>query len=884
MNSDSIDWLKKFMEAGGDDAPAPGPLRRVGKYDVVSEIGRGGTSVVYKAIDPDLKRPVALKVLRDAQGHPALIERLHREATAAATLKHPNIVSIHEVGTILNHDRDALHFIAMDYVDGKNLAEAAAQMSPRERLEILLTVARTVAFAHERGVVHRDLKPENILVEAATRVEPSGLRWHVWLTDFGLAKIIGGEDLTRSGVVLGTPHYMSPEQVRGRSREMGPATDVWALGVMLYEILTARRPFDGETALEIYDHIVREEPASPRKGSTRVSADLDTVTLKALDKNPAARYPDARALAEDLERCLRDEPISTRPAGLVRKSWRKLRKNPLPYGLGAGMAAVILVAVGFGLVGRAERRETLQAFRHTARTVLEAALTLRRAGLNAKMREYLPPMEEAYRQASSRAPELAELDYLMGRMHRALMQDDKALAYQEAALRKDPGYAAALYERAVLTFKKYVEEVERAPDGNGTGGQDGEGWKPELAACLESMARDCSNLLAGPHHGLDAARLFVARGMLAYGRGQFADAHSLLEEAARADPLLDEVWQALGRTVRLGTAPGFEERDRRYRTEEASYTQGLLRDQGYVPYLLRRGFIRIARGHFYAEHGRDPAADFRDGEKDLTEALEKEPASFDARLRRASGRMFRGVYSCPPGSDPLEAFQLAEADLLELTPRPYDPLTPDAWRTLGAVRQYRSRYLLSRAEDPLPGFASARAAFERSLAVSKKDQDLAGGHVQLGQLLADWATHLWRTHRDPSALFKQMEDHFARGIALHPDSDWYYRLRATGLISMAEHRETRSEDPFADYARAEDDLGRAIRLRKDLTSAWKERARLRFGRGTAWEKRGEKERARQDYSAAANDYLQTFSLNPLLEPELGARMAEAKKKASEVAE
>src|SRR5438477_91232 len=237
MSTDSIDWLKNFIEPGGGEGPGRGAgtdrsfPRRLGKYDVLSEIGRGGTSIVYKAMDPDLKRTVALKVLRDAV-HPVLIERLHREATAAASLRHPNIVSVHEVGTILGPDGGALHFIAMDYVEGRNLAEAAAEMSPAERLEVIHSVAQTAAFAHEQGIVHRDLKPENILLEPATRVESSGLRWRVWLTDFGLAKIIGGEDLTRSGTVLGTPHYMSPEQVRGRAREMVPATDVWALGVM----------------------------------------------------------------------------------------------------------------------------------------------------------------------------------------------------------------------------------------------------------------------------------------------------------------------------------------------------------------------------------------------------------------------------------------------------------------------------------------------------------------------------------------------------------------------------------------------------------------------------------------------------------------------------
>jgi len=882
MSTDSIDWLKKFIEAGGGEGPAGTDRsfpRRLGKYDVLSEIGRGGTSVVYKAMDPDLKRAVALKVLRDAV-HPVLIERLHREATAAAKLRHPNIVSIHEVGTILGPDGGALHFIAMDYVEGRNLAEAAGEMTSAERLEILLAVAQTAAFAHEQGIVHRDLKPENILVEPATKVESSGLRWRVWLTDFGLAKIIGGEDLTRSGAVLGTPHFMSPEQVRGRARETGPSTDVWALGVMVYECLTTRRPFDGQTALEIYDQIVHEEPRPPRKANPQISVDLETLTLKALEKDPSARYSDARAFAEDLARGLRDEPISTRPAGVALKSWKKVRKNPLPYALGLGMAAIFAVAVGLAVIGRAERQESLLAFRDKARLALDAALALRRAGANSKMREFLPPLEEAYRKASSRAPENAEVDYLIGRMFRALLEDEKALEYQASALRKDPAYGPARYERAVLTFKKYLQDLERPSEG----GEESDRLKPDIARQRESMVGDCSAVLAGRQEGLTAANLLVARGMLAYGRGQLAEARPLLEEAARADPLLDEVWLILGRTVRLGTAPEFEERERKYRAEEESYTQGLLRDAGFVPYLFRRGQLRMSRGHYFAEHGRDPSPDFAAAEKDLSDALEKDKTAFDIRLRRANNRVFRAVYERPPVSDPMEQFRLAEADFLELSARPFQPLTPDVWRSLGAIRLERGRYLLGQGRDPVPEFASAQPPMEKSLQISNAKGDIGAAHAFLGRLYATWASHLWKTNRDPSDWFQKAENHFEAATKMQPQDSWYRRLRATGLVSRAEYRESRLEDPFGDYALAEDDLQRAIELRKDFTSAWRERAQLRFGRGAAWERRGQKERARQDYSAAANDYLETLSLNRLLRSELEPRLAEAKKKAAELGE
>jgi tetratricopeptide (TPR) repeat protein len=874
MSTESIDWLKSFLGADGSEAGGePSPPERIGKYQVLSEIGRGGTSIVYKAIDPDLSRPVALKVLREAHVHPVLIERLHREATAAARLRHANIVSIHETGTILRPDGSALHFIAMDYVDGRSLAEFSAAMTPEERLQILLAVARTVAFAHDQGIVHRDLKPENILIDPAGRDESAGARGHVWLTDFGLAKIIGGEDLTRSGVVIGTPHYMSPEQVRGRSRETGPATDVWALGVMLYEAIAGRRPFEGQTALEIYEQIVREDPPPPLKGNTRYPSDLDTLVLKALEKDPAARYPDARALAEDLARCLRDEPISTRPAGVTRKAWRRARKNPLSSTLAVALAGLFLVALALGAAGRAERRESLNAFRTQARLALDAALALRRAGANERMREFLPPLEEAYRQASARAPDLAEVDYLIGRMHRALIQNDQALEYQESALRKNPSYRPALYERAVLLFEKAPLDLSETTPAPGA----------EVRS-RESLIRDCARLVDGPRQDLDEAQVLVARAMLAFARGQPAEARSVLEEAARADPLLDEVWQILARASRLGTASTIDERERKFREEEESYSQGLERDKGFLPYLIRRGHLRVARGHYMAEHGRDPTADFDLAEADLNRALEMESSSFDALLWRCLGRLYRAHYKMPPGADPLEDFRRAEADAEALTRRPPQPQTWQSWRIKGDTFFLRGKYLAAHGRDPKPDFVAARTTYRKALEIGRGNQEIAGSHANLGQLLGEWAAHLARGGQEADAAFKESEEHFARSVKMLPDNPWYLRWRATVVVARAEYREARGGDPFTDFALAEEDLARTVRLQKDMTSAWKERARLHFSRASAWEKRGEKDRAQREFAASAQDYVEAFALNPSLQRDLAGRMKEAQRKAAELAE
>jgi tetratricopeptide (TPR) repeat protein len=285
-----------------------------------------------------------------------------------------------------------------------------------------------------------------------------------------------------------------------------------------------------------------------------------------------------------------------------------------------------------------------------------------------------------------------------------------------------------------------------------------------------------------------------------------------------------------------------------------------------------------------AEHGRDPTADFDLAEADLNQALEKDPASFDALLGRALGRLYRAVYKMPAGADPLGDYEQAQKDTEELTRRPSQVLTWQAWHLKGDVFFLRGRYLGMRGRDPVADFSAAKTTYLKALEIGRNDPEIAGDRASLGQLLAAWASHAWRSGQDPADLYKEAEEHFARAVKMVPDNPWQLRWRATGLVSRAEYHESRGADPFTDYAQAEDDLVQAIRMQKDMTTAWKERAQLHFGRGAAWEKRGEKERARREFSASAQDFLQAFSLNPSLQAEFGSRMTEAQKKAADLGE
>lgn len=311
-------------------------LRYFGDYELLEEIARGGMGVVYKARQGKLKRVVALKmILAGKLADERDVLRFEREARAAAKLAHPNIVAVHEVG-----EHEGQHFFSMDFVDGPSLAAAIRDepLCARGAAELVKSVAEAIHAAHVQGTVHRDLKPGNVLLDAEG--EP-----HV--TDFGLAKVLeGGEessDLTTSGQILGTPSYMSPEQAEGKHDLVGPASDVYSLGAILYACLVGRPPFVAESPMDTLLQVIRDEPVPPRMLNSRIPRDLETICLKALQKRPHERYGTAELLADDLGRFLRNEPITARPIGRFERGWRWCRRNPTVASLLA-LVAVLLVA------------------------------------------------------------------------------------------------------------------------------------------------------------------------------------------------------------------------------------------------------------------------------------------------------------------------------------------------------------------------------------------------------------------------------------------------------------------------------------------------------------------------------------------------------------
>jgi len=361
--------MEQVMGVGGDDqaltAPRSAPEAHedeypsIPGYEIIRVVDQGGMGIVYEARQMELGRTVAVKMISGVRSAPSLLARFRAEAAASARLQHPNFVQIFEVGQV-----NGRPFFSMEFVKGGSLAQQLARQrpSPRHAAELVETLAQAIHTAHECGIVHRDLKPANVMLT------PDGIPK---IADFGLAKLLDAEHShTQTGEILGTPSYMAPEQASGTRETIGPATDVYSLGAIFYELLTGQPPFRGASALDSLRLLTSQEPVAPTRLVQAIPPDLEAICLKCLEKTPRLRYPSARELAEDLRRFLDGQPVSARRIGKIGRAWKWARRHPQGVAL-AGAAIVLVIIPAMALLGHWRAQQQLR------RTALEQAPLVR---------------------------------------------------------------------------------------------------------------------------------------------------------------------------------------------------------------------------------------------------------------------------------------------------------------------------------------------------------------------------------------------------------------------------------------------------------------------------------------------------------------------------
>ena len=575
-----------IAHAMGTRVNADGSVETVfGPYDILGEIARGGMGIVYRARQRSLKRIVALKVLKEGENaSERQVRRFRRETEAAAKLQHPNIVAVHEVGC-----HEGFHYFTMDLIEGDPLDAIVKRKEklPIERvLHMIEEVGRAIHYAHGKGIIHRDLKPANVLLDTDG---------HPKVTDFGLAKNLDHKSLlTRTGTVVGTPFYMPPEQARG-DVTIDQRADVYALGVILYELLTLKLPFHGETTMEVYHKILEDEPLPPRKHDSRIDRDVNTIVLKAMEKEVQARYPSALELAEDIQRYLNGDPIKARPLGPVGRMVKKAKKNKPLVAVIAGtvLACIAILSVGV-YIHKKHQHEELVAHQHTetndfkdaVRAELEAASSSLDAGINrlndrdstgaqVSLGEALASLDsleglvEEYTRWNTLDMNLATLEefkteiesgYRSSYLHQARAyaeqdQFDEALASLSRGLERDPEASDLELERgrvflakgaldeAEATFAKQLEANPNDIDARLELGvvQDRRGRSEEALKSFTSVV----NFLEAPLERRQQVRAHLLRGQTLFGVERYEEAlddfHRVIE--LKEDSFLGYVWR-----------------------------------------------------------------------------------------------------------------------------------------------------------------------------------------------------------------------------------------------------------------------------------------------------------------------------------------------------
>ena len=859
-------WLPR---AEGDlaDQPAPAPpsigdgfevfpVSDWDRYEFIELIGRGGMGDVYKARDPRLGRHVALKFLR--RDDPDILKRFIREAQVQARVDHENLCPVYEVDEVEGHP-----YIAMQYVAGGSIKEIADLLSMRDKTAIMVDVADALHAAHQAGLIHRDIKPANILVE-----RNSDGSWRPMVVDFGIARDVDSRDITISGMILGTPAFSSPEQVRGESSTLDRRTDIYGFGATLYWLLTARPPYSGAFP-EIISDVAKREPEPPHRIDPEIPVDLETIVLKCLEKQPDRRYATAREVSEDLRRFLAGEAIEARRAGVFYKLGKRIRRNK---GLTATAVAVVAAFVVLGAFGlRADLRARRQAA--VAQRFTEQANEiegLARVSAMMPLRDLTPEKDAIRARMRDIEAEMARLGsigagpghYALGRGHLTLQEDDKALEHLELAVDRGfsgPGVSYALglvlgrlYQRELRLSHRLsnaelraarVGEIQRdLRDPALTHLRSGSRSRMEAPAYAESLIAfyegrfdealaTTRQAFAATEWLYEAGRLeadiLLEMGTEQASRGDREGALFTLEEAgaafaaaadiARSDPSIQE--GDCGRWIQvleIQSRRGGPVRDA-FDAAVESCGRALLIDPARADVHERLSHLYWRWADLVNDRGGDPAPFLVQAIEAADRAIELDPESVAALSTRGGALTVAALNELARGADPRPTLERAITSFESAIA--IDPRAVLAHDDLGYAWERLALYEMSIGLDPRPSLDRGVVSFRRAIALNPA---YANAHNNSG--IALWRRGLYelRTGADPLPTLDQAFAAFDEAISRNPSYAYAYANRGLAGRTLALSQFENGVDPSPTLDRARSDLDRALGLNRRIFWAYPE--------------------------------------------------------------
>ena len=850
-----------------DEAPAAAtgpPVTGWDRYELLELLGQGGMGVVYKARDRHLGRLVAIKFIHGAD--PDLTMRLRREAKVLAGLDHPNICRVYEVDHVQGKP-----YLALQFIDGERLDQAAARMSLEERIAVLRDVAVAVDDVHHHDIVHRDLKPANVMVERS-----KDGRWIPIVMDFGLAREATDVALTQSGRPLGTPAYMPPEQARGDVQAIDRRSDVYSLGATLYELLTGSVPFPDSTPMAVLMRVLEEEPPSPRKLAPGLPLDLEIIVMKCLAKEPAQRYPSARALANDLGCYLDGEPILGRRPSLWRRTRRRARRHRALVRLGAASLSIIVAVAALGIRASLVSAERARLAEQVGREATEIEGSLREA--------YLWPPHDTRadrRTVRKRMTDIAAIDHglgefgdsivhgALGRGHLALHEwqaaDEeltRAIAAAVAAGREVPELHAARGRALGKLYRDALEQARLQGDSRST-----KAWlaQREQALARQYLTPALKELQQGSATGEQAA-LFQARIALyrrdfaaaervastvvaeapgssearrlaadavhgaavdVFNRGDYAAAHTSLERAlklyaeasdiARSDASgYEAAAQAWLQLAEIDARQGRSPRESLQRALDVLDGGALRADPEDVSAYTTRFYVLL---HWY----RTPALGDRGNQPSLLDDMERaakratELAPGDARAWTTLGtaHLYRALYGRAYGSLDIPRFDQAIKEIKQAL-----AIRPDELRAhniLGVAYHSRGDALHQMGKNATPDYEAARNSYQDASALEPQYLLACSNQVELYATIAEYEDALGKEPDATVAAAQQVGPHCLRiDHSYHPVFDDMARAQLARASYLADHE----QDPSKELEAARQHIAESAKVLRGSVDVW----------------------------------------------------------------
>jgi predicted Ser/Thr protein kinase len=778
-----LDETASMVPAGANPPPATPPQRDGAegsafpvsgwdRYQHVGFLGQGGMGRVFLAYDPRLRRQVALKFVRE--DHLELTHRFVSEARAQAKVNHERVCKVYEVGQI-----DRKVFIAMQYVEGLPLGALVRELTVEQKALVLKEAALGVHEAHRAGLIHRDIKPSNILVE---RGEGGVLRPYVM--DFGLARD-WNEGVTVTGTVLGTPHYMAPEQARGEVARLDRRADVYSLGATLYSLLTGQPPIQGGNGLEVLNNLATVEPRPPRALDRNIPADLEAITLKCLEKERSARYDSARALAEDLDRFLSGEPVLARmgPGYRLRK---RLRKHRLLLSAATAALLAVAMAVGWGIKARHEAAKRERLTRHFTELVERIESWTRYSALarlhdvRAERRAIHAQMEELeveLRQGGEQA--LGPGYYALGRGALALGDAEKARKHLEFAWQhgfREPRTAYALGLALGHLYQQQLLEVEKINE------VDAE-RREALLRDIERRYRDPALEYLKQSQGAEKSSAEYIAALIAFYEGRLDDALARLDALSATPSWLYEAHKLRGDILVV------------------RFHQRLRKDNGGAKADLEAGRKAYAAA---------------------TTAAESVPALYLGLAQLEGAEMAMHLYS--DKGDVMLSYTRAHDALKQcLSVAPDDYM---CWVELAGLHKNLAKYRSRRGDEMEEVIAKAIEAAERALALTPARRE---ARMELARIFSTLGSHRLSRGRDPREPFRNAVDMLEsirpedRDLEFHIESGWVFMI-------WASYGSSSGENPHGFSDRAIQEYQAALAIDDRLSQAWLSLGNLYFAR------------------------------------------------------